>query len=399
MRQNVYVCAMKKILIAVALAMLVILAGIFWQNTSAKSPAQTFSSCQEKKGTSLLYAKNFGVDSCGGFRILWVKNGKSDPLRWLLTDSLSPASVPLNLKALPRISVPAKRIAVLSSTYLGYLNALAAQRRIVAVDTKKYVADSAFFAWADSVNLAEVGEGMDISPEALYGLHADVIFSFSTGSSIHDAFPKLSKLKMPVLLTSEWLETSPLAKAEWLKFFGVIVGKESLADSLFAQSAARYEKIRRELAEIPAEDKPVVMTGGPVAGLWYASPGNSFTANLIRDAGGRYLWAADTSTDAFSMPFEKAFVDGQKATVWLNPGGVSGREELLARDRRLDHLPVWKTGEIYEYDLRKGPKGGLDFYESAVVKPDSLLEDVGKRLHPAKFETVPAKWYRKLSNI
>ncbi len=390
---------MKKIFIAVVLAMLVILAGIFWQNTSAKNPPQTISACQEKESVSLLHAKNFGLDSCGGFRILWVKNGKSAPLRWLLTDSLSPTGVPLNLMSLPRISVPAKRIAILSSTYLGYLNALAAQHRIVAVDTKKYIADSAFFAWADSVHLAEVGEGMEISPEALYGLRADAIFSFSTGSSIHDAFPKLSKLKMPVLLTSEWLETSPLAKAEWLKFFGVIVGKESLADSLFAKSAVRYEKIRRELAKIPTEDKPIVMTGGPVAGAWYASPGKSFTASLIRDAGGLYLWAADTSVDAFSMPFEKAFADGQKAAVWLNPGGVSDREELLTRDGRLDRLPVWKTGEIYEYDLRKGPMGGLDFYESAVVKPDSLLEDVGKRLHPAKFDTLPAKWYRKLSNI
>lgn len=97
----------------------------------------------------------------------------------------------------------------------------------------------------------------------------------------------------------------------------------------------------------------------------------------------------------FSLPFEKAFADAQKAEMWLNPGAAKNMQEIYARDSRVERLPVWKSREIYEYDLRKGPEGGIDFYESAVVKPDSLLLDVAKMLHPAYFKSIPSKWYRK----
>lgn len=389
---------MKKILLAVfALVLAGAFGGAIWK--ASRNDSTVGNACVERPALSLSEAENFGLDSCGGFRVLWVQNGKSDPLRWVLVDSLSPQSLPENLKTLPKLHVPVQRIVALSSTYLGYLKALGATERIIAVDTKKYIADSNFYKRMDSLNLAEVGEGMAVSPEAVYGLSADVILSFSTGSSIHDAFPKLSKLGMPVALTSEWREKSPLSKAEWIKFFGVLVGREALADSFFAASAAHYLTLKSRLDSIPDAERPVVMTGGPTAGTWYASAGKSFTATLIRDAGGIYLWAQDSSADGLAMPFEQAYVDGQKASVWLNPGGASSPEELLGRDSRVKLFPTWASGEIYGYDLRKGPEGGLDFYESAVVKPDSLLLDVAKILHPARFQTTPSQWYRKLSNI
>lgn len=389
---------MKKVIFPVlATILLGALGSAVWR--AHRGDSTVGDSCEERPALSLSDAENFALDSCGGFRVLKVQNGKSAPLRWVLLDSLSPRILPENLERLPRLRVPAQRIVALSSTYLGYLEALGTAERVVAIDTKKYIADADFYRRADSLDLAEVGEGMGISPEAVYGLSADVILSFSTGSSIHDAFPKLSKLGMPVVLTSEWRERSPLSKAEWIKFFGVVVGREALAESLFSAAASRYRTLKTHLDSIPDAERPVVMTGGPTAGTWYASAGRSFSATLIRDAGGRYLWAKDTSADVLAMPLEKAFVDGRKASVWLNPGGASNLEELLGRDPRVKLFPAWESGEIYGYDLRKGPEGGLDFYESAVVKPDSLLIDVAKTLHPAGFQEIPPKWYRKLSNI
>ena len=144
--------------------------------------------------------------------------------------------------------------------------------------------------------------------------------------------------------------------------------------------------------------KPIVFTSSAAAGTWYASTGKSFMAHLIQDAGGIYLWANDSSKETLSMPFEKAFSDVQKADIWLNAYGKN-LQEILAGESRVKLFPVWKTGEIYGYNLRQGPAGGLDFYESAVVKPDSLLLDVAKILHPAYFQDEPSRWYRKLSNF
>ncbi|MBP5248198.1 MAG: ABC transporter substrate-binding protein [Fibrobacter sp.] len=369
-------------------------------NLPAEVPPTSAENCTEVPDKTLLYAENFGVNRCGDFRVVWVKNGAAEPLRWVLKDSLSPERVPENLLAYPTVKIPGQRIAIFSSTYLGFLTVLGVEDRVAVIDAKKYIANPEFYARVDSLHIREVGEGMELSPEAVYESQTDMIFAFSMGASIHDVFPKLARLKMPVVLTSEWTENTPLAKAEWLKFFGIFVGKEALADSIFEEKAKRYKEVREKIDSLlQSEKRPVVMTGTPSSGTWFASPGRSFMAHLIHDAGGRYLWESDTSLASFSMPFEKAFADGQKADVWMNPGAATTLAELLDRDPRVERLPLWKTGEIYEYDLRKGPEGGIDFYESAVVKPDSLLLDVAKMLHPTYFKSIVSKWYRKLSNI
>ncbi len=369
-------------------------------NLPAQVEPLTGDACKEVPDKSLSYAKNFGVNRCGNFRVIWVKNGMAEPLRWVLKDSLSGNSIPQNLHAYPELKIPAQKLAIFSSTYLGFLTTLGVENRVAVIDAKKYIANPEFYARVDSLHIREVGEGMELSPEAVYESQVDMIFAFSMGASIHDVFPKLARLKMPVVLTSEWTESSPLAKAEWLKFFGILVGKEALADSIFEEKAARYKEVRTFIDSLLQNEKrPVVITGTPSSGTWFASPGKSFMANLIHEAGGRYLWESDTSEASFSMPFEKAFADAQMAEVWINPGAAKDLREILDRDPRVERLPLWKTGEIYEYDLRKGPEGGIDFYESAVVKPDSLLLDVAKMLHPTYFKSIVSKWYRKLSNI
>lgn len=385
---------MKKILAALILCTL--LCAYFAQrNLRGKSDTETVAACKDIPVLSISDAKNFGIDSCGKFRILWVRNGPSSSLRWILLDSLAGA-LPPAFAELPKIKIPANRIVALSSTYLGYLKLLGVEDRVVGIDSRKYVADSSFYARVKSGNVKEVG-GADVSPETIFELSPHAVFAFSAGNSVYDVFPKLERLQMPVVLTAEWTERSPLAKAEWIKFFGILSGKEALADSLFFGMKARYEALRARLDSIAT--RPVVFTGTPSFGTWFASPGDSYMANLIRDAGGKYLWASDTSDASLSMPFEQVFRDVQKADVWLNPGGALSAKELLVREPRLERFPVWTSGEIYEYDLRKGPEGGLDFYESAVVKPDSLLLDVAKILHPADFRLDSPKWYRKLSNI
>ncbi len=386
---------MKKILAVLTFVVLLCLY-LAKRDAFRESERESTDVCREVSALSLSDARNFGIDSCGSFRILWVRNGNAAPLRWILQDSLNAEPLPQDIAAYPKIKVPAHRIVALSSTYLGYLKLLGVEDRIVGLDSRKYIADSSFFARVKSGNVQEVG-GADAAPEAILELSPDVVLAFSTGGSVYDTYPKLERLKTPVVLTAEWTERSPLAKAEWLRFFGILSGKEALADSLFSGIKSRYESLRARLDSVST--RPVAFTGTPSYGTWFASTGDSYMANLIRDAGGKYLWDSDSSEGSLSMPFEKAFQDVQAADVWLNPGGASSFEELLTRESRLERFPVWKTGEIYEYDSRKGPEGGLDFYESAVVKPDSLLLDVAKILHPADFRSTPSKWYRKLSNI
>lgn len=366
--------------------------------------SQTDSPRGKFSAKPLSHAKNFGVESVEGFRILWVKNENADTLRWILLDSASGESfrreaLSKDLAELPALKVPLKRIVILSSTYFGFLKPLGAEEKIVGIDSRKNIADSAFFFRVAEGNVEEVGEGAETSAEKILSLNPDAVFSFTTGTSVHDAFPKLHKLKLPVLLVAEWQESTPLARAEWIKFFGILVGREALADSLFSDMEKRYFSLKGFVDSVSAGERPVVALGMPSFGKWYASASNGLMANLVRDAGGKYLWEGDFSESSFSMPFEKAFADLGNADFWLASVGVEFLGRSIEDEKRVKRLPVWEARKIYGNDLRRGPLSGSDFYESAVVKPDSLLLDVAKILHPAYFRESSPKWYRKLSTF
>ncbi len=351
------------------------------------------------------YAQNFSVDSVMGFRVLTVRNnrpGVTSELHWLLEDSLgdfSQNSLPEPLRLFPRIKLPVRRVAILSTTYLGYLERLGITDKVIAVADKKYISDFSFYRRLDSLDIPSVGSGSSLSVEALFAAKPDVVLAFVSGTSIYDAFPRMESMPFPVILTAEWMENTPLAKAEWLKFFGLLFGYEARAESLFAESEKRYLQVRSKIASLKNMKKPTVFTGSPVAGIWYASGGNSYMAALIRDAGGDYLWGKDTAASAYRMPLEKVFAEARDADIWLNPGNWGSREEGIADEGRLPLFKAWREERVYQYDLTKGPEGGLDFYETAVVFPEKVLMEVANIIHPGIFKAIKYRWYRKLSTF
>lgn len=351
------------------------------------------------------YAQNFSVVSFAGYRVLTVRNtmpGVSSDLRWVLLDSADEselALLPEDLKGLPVVRIPVKRAAILSTTYLGYMKRLGITDKVIAIAERKYISDSAFYQRIDSIGISSVGSGPTISVEALFASEPDIVLAFATGASIYDDFPKLKPLSFPVVLTAEWLEKSPLAKAEWLKFFGLLFGCEARAESLFVESEKRYLEVQNIVGKLDKNQKPTVFTGSPVAGTWYASGGGSYTARLIRDAGGEYLWGEDTTASALIMSLEKVINEAKEANIWLNPGSWRSYSEGIANEPRVTMFKAWRENRVYQYDLTKGPEGGLDFYEGAVVFPEKVLVELVNILHPGIFNDVKFRWYQNLSNF
>ncbi|MDR1759717.1 MAG: ABC transporter substrate-binding protein [Fibrobacter sp.] len=345
------------------------------------------------------YAGNFRIEKKENFRILNVKNALSEdgaPLQWLLIDSSQTQTpVPASLALIPRVQVPLKRSAILSTTYLGYMKALGVTEHIAAVGDARYIADSLFFERVARGEVAEVGSGPSLSVEKLYRARAEAVLTFATGSSVNDDLTHLKKWSHPVILTAEWKEKSPLAKAEWLYFFGALYGKEALADSLFKECERRYLELQAKVKNLASERKPRVIAGAPSFGIWFAPPEDSYTGALIRDAGGEYLFQKSSGT----LSFEEALVLGAEAEVWLHPGGWKTRQEGEMQEKRVVHFKAWRENEVFQYDLKQGPRGGLDYFESAVVSPEKVLQDAAKILYPALFTENDFEWYRKLAKL
>ena len=298
------------------------------------------------------------------------------------------------------------RVVALSSAQIGYMLRLGLGDRIVGVGEGKYIADSALYARIQKGEVAEVGSGPTLSIEKLMALKPDLVMNFATGAG-YDDYERIEALGLPLMLTSEWQEDHPLAKAEWIKLFGMLFNVEALADSVYEQSKLVYlvtnSFMEINAAQIP--DVPRVLVGMSYGGTWFAPGGQSYTAQLIKDAGGRYLWANDSSRELrFSLEQVVALADS--VDVWLNPGMFSTAEEILAEEPRVSVIKAFREKRVYQNDGRKGPGGGNDFYESAVTYPEELLGEMfqifGQNADSTKNaspDSAQSRWYRNIFNF
>ena len=298
------------------------------------------------------------------------------------------------------------RVVALSSAQIGYLLKLGLGDRIVGVGEGRYIADSALYTRVQKGEVAEVGSGPTLSLEKLMALKPDLVMNFATGGG-YDDYERIEALGLPLMLTSEWQEDHPLAKAEWIKLFGMLFGKEALADSIYEQSKLVYlvNGIFTKINAAHIPNCPRVLVGMSYGGTWYAPGGNSYTAQLIHDAGGCYLWAEDSSREQ-RFPLEQVIAIADSADIWVNPGMFSTAEEILAEEPRVSVIKAFKEKRVYQNDNRKGPGGGNDFYESAVTYPEELLREMTQIFEQdtdsaknASADTTHPRWYRNIFNF
>ena len=346
------------------------------------------------------------------------------------------------------LHVPLKRVVALSSAQVGFLLRLGLMDRIAAVGEGKYVANSALYVRVQQGETAEVGNGTSISLEKILAARPDLVMDFATGGS-QDDYERINSLGIPLMLTSEWQEEHPLAKIEWIKLFGKLFGVEALADSIYEQSKREYlkasggvaggqhleqsslvrmatrvgvsparggseqqrasegetspNKSEVEIASPSARNDtvpcPRVIAGMNYGGVWYAPGGNSFTAHLIKDAGGCYLWASDTSRE-LTFTLEEIMLVADSADVWVNPGAFASAEDMLAAEPRIKHIRAFREKRVCQNDGRKGPGGGNDFYESAVAYPAELLQSLQNCIQNATNGADSVRkefdWYRNI---
>ena len=315
-----------------------------------------------------------------------------------------------------KLGEPLKRVVALSSAQVGYMLRLGLRDRIVAVGEGKYLVDSVLYARVAAGEVAEVGNGPTLSLEKLMAAKPDLVFDFATGGGMDD-YERIGAIGLSLMLTSEWQERTPLAKAEWIKLFGRLFGVESLADSIFEQSKNMYlqatnggvagvsparggseqprasegdsspNKPEVEIASVQDDSLsslasrlssnscPRVLVGMSYGGVWHAPGGNSFTARLIKDAGGCYLWAADTNQE-LQFSLEEILQVADSADVWVNPGMFATPEDLIAAEPRVKFIRAFKEKRVYQNDGIKGAGGGNDFFESAVAYPAETLTNL-----------------------
>ena len=304
------------------------------------------------------------------------------------------------------LRVPLTRVAALSTSQVGFMLRLGLRDKIVGVSDGQYIVDSVLYyrTKRDSCKSSEFVEsiGYDAGAlEKLMALKPDLVLDFTTGGD-YDNYEQIARTSLPLMLTSEWQEDSPLAKLEWIKLYGILFGVRPLADSIYEQEKNKYETLSSFISHLSSNKCPRVLAGMTYGGVWHASGGNSFTANLIRDAGGCYLWSADTSRE-LTFSFEQVYALADSVDVWVNPSMFATADEIVALEPRVKNIKAFRDKKVFQNDGRKGPHAGNDFYEGAITRPAELLWNLAKCING----TVPGvnsldtnyKWYRNIYNF
>lgn len=277
------------------------------------------------------------------------------------------------------IQTPVRRAVTFSTTYIPEIAAAGGLESIVGVDNAAYVYSPELRARLAAKKAVETTRNGSPNLELLVSLAPDVVFNYGMGNE-WDSHPKMLELGLPVVLDGEWNETDPLARAEWAKFIALFYDAEDRAEASFSKVESEYQRLKALAAT--AKSRPKVLVNAPFQGSWAVSGGRSYMARFIADARGDYLWAGDESTGGLSLGLEAVYEKGLGAEVWLNPGAAGSLAELLSMDRRFAKLPAFSRGEVWANRLRLLPSGANDYFESGVARPDLVLADLIRVLHP-----------------
>lgn len=280
---------------------------------------------------------------------------------------------------LSSIPIPIERAVCMSSSYVAFFNAIGCANIVNGISGVNYIYDHKIAERIDSGLVKEVGYEQTLNYELIASLRPDVVLCYGVSEESMSNLQKLNDLGIRVMIIGEYLENHPLGKAEWIKVFGALCGREHEADSIFNSIKTNYIDAAKKTTS--CSYKPTVFLNLPFKDVWYTPGNDNYFIQLIRDAGGDYMFKDLAESRSYPISFERAFEVGLQADVWLNPGSASSLYEIGNFDPRLMQLKPIKNGMVFNNNHRLTPHGGSDFWESGAIRPDIILNDLIGILH------------------
>lgn len=323
-----------------------------------------------------------------GFDIKWVEDSSNhiieitNPWQGATNDTtvFLVANDGFDHSELPIQWIPSKaeRIVPMSSTHIAMLDAIGALDKVVAVSGMSYISNPYIRSHENSI--PDIGYEGNIDYETLLSVKPDLVLLYAVnGKSSMET--RLNELGIPYLYVGDYLEESPLGKAEWIVALAEITGQREKGIEKFNEIEQRYNSLKNSVKE----DKinlPKVMVNTPFADAWYMPSTQSYIAQLIKDAGGNYIYKIDSGNASLPIDQEEALKLVSEADIWINTGTANSIEDLQNSFPKFANAKCVISGNIYNNNLLATPGGGNDFYESGIVNPDLILRDLIKAFHP-----------------
>lgn len=344
--------------------------------------------------STVKYAKHFTIKNHDSWKhIVALDPWKGDTLgnyALVLQGSPLPHSLPPHSII---IRVPVNSIACLSSTHVGSVILLGERDKITGVSNGDKIWDSIVNKRFKEKKIADIGRSMNNNIEQILALLPDVLMK-SGYDNVRSDDVRISGSGIPIAYNVEWMEPDLLARAEWIKFVSAFFCKEQMADSLFNAIEARYNQALKLTQNVRIH--PRVLFGLDYKGSWYMSGSESYVAKMLADAGATFVPNGKKGSQPLS--FEQVLEIHADDDIWFNwmTPNIISIEALGKMNERYRLFRAFRNGEVYNNDKRVNAAGGNDFWESGVSRPDLLLKDLVKILHPELLPDYETTYWRKL---
>ena len=292
------------------------------------------------------------------------------------------------------VRIPITRSVVFTTVHCALLYDLKAESAIKGVCDLQYISipdvqQRAKLPVSDAHHVADCGNSMSSNVEKIIDLKPEAIMVSPFENS--GGYGKLDKLHIPLIEMADYMEESSLGRAEWMKFYGMLFGREKAADSLFNEVKSNYEQLMQKAQT--AKQTRSVFTERMMGNVWYVPGGRSVIGGLLQDARARYVFANDTHSGSVALSFESVLDRAGKADIWLFKYNEhpSTLQELLKENAGYGEFKAVKTHQVFACDCTHRP-----YYEEVSFHPDRLLSDVIQIVHPDIAGFAPMHYYQRL---
>ena len=313
------------------------------------------------------------------------------------------------------VRTPVERSAVFIAPHCQLMYEMGCQQAIRGVcdldyinipDVKKRAASAGKAAGKASAGNASAGNsivdcGSSMAPdiERIIALKPEAILLSPFENS--GGYGKLDKLHVPIIEAADYMESSPLGRAEWMKFYGMLFGNEEgksngisgscepKADSLFAKIEKEYLKLKAEAAGYPKGLS--ILTERKTGNVWYVPGGQSTIGILLKDANARYIFEDDQHSGSLAMSPEQILAKGKQVDIWAFKyfgGAPLSQAQLLQEYDGYKALAAFSRGNIYQVDTSTVP-----YFELTSFHPELLLREFIILAHGERFGKL--RFYKK----
>lgn len=333
------------------------------------------------------WARFFRIEETPGGRELVVGNSTFD--------------VPEERYLLGRdVSLPVRRVVILSSSYAPAFEALGALDAVVAISRGHWFYSREVHRRLDTGTLRAVGSGDALDLEAIVATSADLVIAYP------DALPPTARRRLegrfdiPVIYSWDYLEGHPLGRAEWILLIGALLEKGPLAGELFAEVRRDYLAIAERAADASGAEggpasSPQVLLNAPLGDVWPIPREESHAVRFLRDAGAAPVLSSEGIGVSLVDP-EIILLKAAGADIWLNPGSAVSLSDLRRTVSFAPEIAAFRTGRVYGPIRRISPEGAWDIFESGYLYPNRVLRDLVAILRPEILPDRELYYYRRL---